>query len=606
MDRQVSNLTGRPVITGGVSGAERDALTRRLVFPSKAALCLGFLALALIFADLGYTSLPSFDDAYHAQTAKEMLQRGDPITITYGGSPSFQSSPLPLWITSLSYAVFGVNEFAARFPSALFGFACVALVYFFSRRYWGEDAGVGAAFILLTSQLFLRYSRHAMTEVPLAFLCTVAIIYLALAFDRPYKYSIFGLATGLAVLTKSALGLLPLIIAVPFMFLGGRRRAFLKAPFWIGVLVIVAVAAIWYVPAYLINGQFFIDSHFGAYLGMHAFDGHHADLGLWGYIFYLIWLPIQYLPWTLPLLPALVWGIRDRWNDDGLPFLFWLAIFIPVVLLTFVSTKYTRYLMPIFPAAAMLIAATVYPRLPQKTARLTRTIFGWLSIAGTIVIIILPIQLGEDRNADVKAIAPVVKQHAPEAAPVLNLGLDFWDHQNPLLFYGDRLLAQPAPDAQALWEEMKEGGEYYLLADATALAEAGGSAPGDLVLSRLANSGDVVFLSARRLGEADWQSEVSLMAPAIAALEEAPRLACYKLPKAPLGRLLRNAAEVNLVHFDETPRQLLEAMGRRGLSYGLTSVGAWNELRESPEGATVTRLLAGERLVLFRVAAPGE
>ena len=457
MDRQASNPFGRPVLSGGVSGAERDALTRRLVFPSKAALCLGFLALALIFSNLGHTSLPSFDDAYHAQTAKEMLSRGDPITITYGGSPSFQSSPLPLWLTSISYAIFGVNEFAARFPSALFGFACVALVYFYSRRYWGEDAGVGAAFILLASQLFLRYSRHAMTEVPLAFLCTVAIIYLALAFDRPYKYSIFGLATGLAVLTKSALGLLPLIIAVPFMFFGGRRRAFMRAPFWIGVLVIVAVAAIWYVPAYLINGQFFIDSHFGAYLGMHVTNGHHADLGLWGYIFYLVWLPIQYLPWTLPLLPALVWGIRDRWNDDGLPFLFWLSFLIPVVLLTFVSTKYTRYLMPIFPAAAMLIAATVFPRLPKKVARLTRTVFGWLSIAGTIIVVVFPIQLGEDRNADVKAIAPVVKATAPEGEPVLNLGLDFWDHQNPLLFYGDRLLAQPA-DARRCGTGCRPGG----------------------------------------------------------------------------------------------------------------------------------------------------
>ena len=117
MDRLHNNVDAE---SGGsrVTAGEKADLSPARHPVSKAALCVGFLALALLFNNLGGTSLPSFDDAYHAQTAKEMLRRGDPITITYSGTPSFQSSPLPLWLMAPSYVVFGVGEYAARLPSA--------------------------------------------------------------------------------------------------------------------------------------------------------------------------------------------------------------------------------------------------------------------------------------------------------------------------------------------------------------------------------------------------------------------------------------------------------------------------------------------------------
>jgi len=586
----------------GVSRAERTALVRRVGFPSKAALCLGFLALTLIFTDLGETSLPSFDDAYHAQTAKEMLVRGDPITITYGGSPSFQSSPLPLWFTSAAYLVSGVNEFAARLPSALLAFATIALVYFFTRRRWGEDAGVAAAFILLTTPLFLRYSRHAMAEVPLAFFSTAALILLVTSRERRSNYAFFGLVVGLAILTKSALGLLPLVIVAIFFLVNGRKRELASPAFIIALLLSAAVAAAWYLPAWFTNGQFFIDSHFGAFLGNHLTSGSHADLGLWGYAFYLLWIPLQYLPWTLLLLPALAWGVADRWNEEGAPMLMWLAVVVPIVALTFVSSKYTRYLMPIFPAAAILIAATWSKRLPTRWKRISRSVIGWLSIAAVAVIIVFPLSLGDDRNADVKAIAPAVRGISQPDMPIANLGLDFYGYQNPLLFYADRLLGHPLEGPEGLWNGLQPGGQRSALATVEDFEAALQAVPIGVELHEEARSGELVLFRVGMPGKEVWAEEVGQLAPLIIALETPEHLGCYKLPKKPLGQVVRDATGRRMMIFDTKPRQLVRAMERRGTTYGLASTAAFHELESLPrELPRVIRLAATERLILFRL-----
>jgi len=557
----------------GVSRAERTALVRRVGFPSKAALCLGFLALTLIFTDLGETSLPSFDDAYHAQTAKEMLVRGDPITITYGGSPSFQSSPLPLWFTSAAYLVSGVNEFAARLPSALLAFATIALVYFFTRRRWGEDAGVAAAFILLTTPLFLRYSRHAMAEVPLAFFSTAALILLVTSRERRSNYAFFA----------------RLAAAGHCRYFLPRQRSQARAcePRLYHRAVVIGGGGSRLVPAGLVHKRAVF---------------HRQPFRLWGYAFYLLWIPLQYLPWTLLLLPALAWGVADRWNEEGAPMLMWLAVVVPIVALTFVSSKYTRYLMPIFPAAAILIAATWSKRLPTRWKRISRSVIGWLSIAAVAVIIVFPLSLGDDRNADVKAIAPAVRGISQPDMPIANLGLDFYGYQNPLLFYADRLLGHPLEGPEGLWNGLQPGGQRSALATVEDFEAALQAVPIGVELHEEARSGELVLFRVGMPGKEVWAEEVGQLAPLIIALETPEHLGCYKLPKKPLGQVVRDATGRRMMIFDTKPRQLVRAMERRGTTYGLASTAAFHELESLPrELPRVIRLAATERLILFRL-----
>lgn len=571
-----------------------------------AAFCVLAMALVLMFMDLGVTSLPSFDDAYHAQTAKEMLQRGDPITITYGGAPNFESSPLQLWLISLSYLLFCIGEYAARLPSALLGYATVLMVYLFGRKRWGETAGMSAAFILSTTILFLRYSRHVMMEVPLAFFVTAAFFCLSAALKKSSWYYCFGLATGLAILTKSGLGLLPIIIAPIFFVAAGRAREMLRIQFIASLAIAVAVAGAWYIPAILINGQGFIDSHIGSYLATHTFKGHHAELGVWGFFFYFVWLPVQYLPWSILLVPALIWGLAHWRRDEDVPLL-WLVVMVPVVLLSLITSKYTRYLMPIFPAAALLISAIWMRRLPESWAGRLHIGMGVISAVAAAALVIFPFQLSEDRNAEVKELAHAIEANAHREEPVANLRLDLYNYQNPLLFYTGRLLHQPCDEPEQLWADLPAGADRYALAGRGDYEEAAKEIDASLDIDEIDCADDLVFFKIRRLGGGDWEEELQQLAPLIVRLESVNRLGCYRLPYDTLRQAVKRTTGKRILPTDEVPRQMIRTMlERHETTTGLAWSAAFGELCKLPKGLPrVIPLAETEHLVLFRIEPHG-
>ena len=94
---------------------------------------LALLALAslLLLVDLGGLGLTDRDEGSNAEAAREMLETGDWISPTLNYEPRFAKPAFVYWIISASYAVFGVNEFSARFPSALFGIGLILLQYGF-------------------------------------------------------------------------------------------------------------------------------------------------------------------------------------------------------------------------------------------------------------------------------------------------------------------------------------------------------------------------------------------------------------------------------------------------------------------------------------------
>ena len=578
---------------------ERLALTRPFAPPSRAALCVAALCLVLLFSNLGDTSLPSFDDAYHAQTAKEMMLRGDPITITYGGTPSFQSSPLCLWLMALAYMLFGVGEYAARLPSAILSMATVVLVYFFARKRWGEAAGVTAAFILATSSLFLRYSRHAMMEVPLTFFTTAALLCLLAARRNSRWYFGFGLATGLAILTKSGLGFLPLIIAFLYLLLSGRAGEIIRPVFLLSLLLAIAVAATWYIPAFLIHGELFVESHISQYLALHTFSGHHSDLGLWGPLYYLVRLPVQYLPWTILLLPALVWGLmewRKRTAEPGL----WLAVVVPFLILSFITSKYTRYLIPIFPPAALLIAATWSRAVSDVWKQRMQASLAWLSALAAVAVLILPISLSNDRNADIKQIAVSTRALTAELEPVANLGLDYYEYQNPLLFYGDRLFSQPVQQAELLWSEMEDGQNRTAISSEADYSKVLVVADAEIEITEEGRHGKLVLFQIHKLGEDDWAAEIEELLPLIPSSVVDGKLGCFKLPKKRLQPILIKTAGYKLLPNEDRAGRLVRMMVDRDVNYGLAWSHALDELQHfSPKLPILIPLAVTKHLVLF-------
>ncbi len=137
-------------------------------------LLLTLLSFLILFVPLRRGDLSGYDDAVYAHQAKEMVRTGDWWNVRFNGDLSFDFPPMFIWMEALSLATFGLSDFAAKVPAAATGFGTIVLVYYLARELT-DDLWVSrlAMFVLVSTQFFMRYATHAMTDVPFAFFCTL-------------------------------------------------------------------------------------------------------------------------------------------------------------------------------------------------------------------------------------------------------------------------------------------------------------------------------------------------------------------------------------------------------------------------------------------------
>ena len=410
-------------------------------------------AAIVIFSQLSGNGLPNYDDSYYAQKAKEILQTGDWWTLHLDHQPRFDNPPFFMWLVALSYQLFGVGDFAARFPSALLGVATIVLTYFFARRLFGPWAGFFSAFVLSTSLLFIRYARRAMVDVTLTFFVCAALFALVLALERSRRYFLlWGLCLSLGILTKSVLGLSPLAITVLYLVLTKRWKLFLDGYFLLGSSVVLLLGGSWYLHQYLTFGQAFLDVHFRWLIFERAFQ---LEPQPWtAHLSYVKELAASYWPW----LPLFVLGTVRllRSGEKKVPHASLLVLW-PLLILVTMSLAQTRviwYVLPIFPAAAMISGFALQELLRERG----RLIFARAAVALALVALIAfnatPLELSPPRETDVRALAPSVKHWADNGARVIAFRLVYHQFNNALLFYSDHAadpIFQSYPElAQAL------------------------------------------------------------------------------------------------------------------------------------------------------------
>src|SRR5919109_5443112 len=129
----------------------------------------------LFFYGLAYFGLVGADEPRYAQIAREMLARHDWVTPTLNGVPWLEKPALYYWSAVVSYKLFGVSDWAARVPSAVFATAMVAAIYAFGRRF---HAGMqlDAALIAASSVAVIGFARGASTDMPLASTLTIGLL----------------------------------------------------------------------------------------------------------------------------------------------------------------------------------------------------------------------------------------------------------------------------------------------------------------------------------------------------------------------------------------------------------------------------------------------
>jgi len=426
-------------------------------------------SIIFLFCKLWEGGLGSFDDCYYAEQAKEILLTNDWLTMHYAGEPNYENDPVCLWFMAIMFKLFGISEFTARFHSALFGIGTIILVYFLGKLLFNQWIGFFSSLILLTTQIFTKNARHAMLDVGLTFFVTLSIFFFVKAIKSNKKqnlyFILFGLSTGVAILTKSLLGSFPLIITFFYLLLSGNTKKIFN-PFYIfGIILAILLPFSWWFYNYIKNGHEFLASHFGNIIFYRAFVVGKGKQTLENYLTYLKDLFIFYWPWIpFALFGVIKMGINvfKKKDKDALLLLLW--IFITIIPLSISHSRHIRYILPTF-SAFSIISAYVFDTsiLKKENTKIQASIvFLILLTFISLIIIATPVRLDWDRNKDIKAIAPYVEPYLscskddhsckltlsglPEEKVIAYKIEDYWTFQLPFLFYSNYSITRPIND----------------------------------------------------------------------------------------------------------------------------------------------------------------
>jgi 4-amino-4-deoxy-L-arabinose transferase-like glycosyltransferase len=338
----------------------------------RITLPLLLLAAVTFFAGLGRGAITDSDEAFYADSAREMVASGDWITPHYNYEPRFQKPVLYYWLTAAASVVSGTSEMAARFWAAMAGLGLVLVTAAAGRRWYDESTGLLAGAIVATNFGYFSIGRMALPDLPLAFCITLAIwaaLVATLEQERsPRKFVLLAsLALGLGFLTKGPVGLIvPLIVIVPVLMIERRSIALTPSDIVLGFIVMVGVAVPWYVAMWFRHGNEYLQGFFiGDNFERFATDRFNDPRPWW---FYFPIVAGGLLPWT-PL--ALVWlgpltqFVRRR-RDIGtidLRLLLWAAL--PLAFFSLSVGKQPRYILPVLPPLALLLASSIVERTQE-------------------------------------------------------------------------------------------------------------------------------------------------------------------------------------------------------------------------------------------------
>jgi 4-amino-4-deoxy-L-arabinose transferase-like glycosyltransferase len=328
------------------------------------------VAAGLFLVNLGGPSLWDIDEGNNAEAAREMLASGNWVVPTFNFELRVDKPALLYWLQIGAYEIFGVNEFAARLPSALAALATVLLTYELGRRMFGPAAGLLAGLVLASTAMFCAAAHFANPDALLVACTTLTLLVFWLSYARGGRgwFVPAGVTAGLAFLAKGPVGLvLPLGVCGLFLLWSRRLTILLDRRLALGVLAFLLVALPWYAwvgaetKGEFLRG-FFLTHNRDRFLN--PMENHAGPV-----FYYLLVLVAGFAPWSVFFGLVGWYALRalrpprasDRLQppspDDPAPFRFlicWIVVYL--VFFSASGTKLPNYVLPLYPPAAILTA----------------------------------------------------------------------------------------------------------------------------------------------------------------------------------------------------------------------------------------------------------
>lgn len=448
---------------------------------------------ALYLTGLGWTDLWAPDEPRYAAIAEELrsMRHGlrGLLLLHVNDAVYTQKPPLWFWLAALAGGPGGrVDEVAARLPSALSALASLALTVSIGRQLrLSPRVALLAGALLATSYRFVFVARRAQLDGVLT-TCLLAGIALFLWIDRrgppergrpcgPLPVAALHLALGAGALTKGPVAWLPLAVFAAFLTWEGRVRELRRiAPPWafalsVGPLGLWVVAAVAMAPPGYVDVAI-VDNVFGRFF---AGTSHARP-----FYYFLLQLPVEFLPWSLVLPLGLLWLYRSIGPASATApparaarfLICWIAL--PFLFFSLSAGKRGLYLLPILPALAIATAAGVDAlRLSRSLPRAKADRWG-LAVLGAVWLLhavlflgVGPVLLEPQKSPRPLAVRARAITGPGEALAVYRLG----PLEPALTYYGvDRVIGLSEPDELDAFVRAGRGPVLLRTRDLTALS----------------------------------------------------------------------------------------------------------------------------------------
>lgn len=343
------------------------------------------------FHDLGAIGFVGPDEPRYAWIARDMAESGDWVTPRLYGKPWFEKPVLYYWGAAASFKLFGVNEAAARLPSALAALLATLAMAWLAWRLYGAETARWLLLLLPTTVGMIGFSHAAATDMPFAGMLTIAMVCAAVVVGlvrdehtpilprTPWgALFLFGFFLGLAVLAKGPAAIILSGGAVLLWAAFTKRWRDAFRCLHPGAIASFCLSALpWYILCTRRNPDFFrvfiIEHNFKRYLTP---EFQHIQ-PFW---FYIPILLIAFVPWTLALFWSTVHGSLISWRKSSIPppalFLLSWALFC-LLFFSASTSKLPGYQLPAVPAVGLLLARSYVSFFPREEKSFRWLLTGW-------------------------------------------------------------------------------------------------------------------------------------------------------------------------------------------------------------------------------------
>lgn len=206
------------------------------------------LFLPLFFYKLSQSSLTSWDEAWYASIARNIIHNNDFFNLSWNGLPFSDKPPGGIWFQVFFFKILGISEFSTRLPSAIAGVLSLCVVYLLGSKF-SKLTGIFSVLALVSSPWFLYRSRLGDLDIILVFFYLLTFYLAILSFEKKKYFLLFSLSFAFLSMIKGIVFIIALLPSLFIIFWGSKMLK--KKDFLLPLFLLVVFFGGWILMQYI-------------------------------------------------------------------------------------------------------------------------------------------------------------------------------------------------------------------------------------------------------------------------------------------------------------------------------------------------------------------